>query len=235
MNLINSKAQEQKYYDVILVDCRMPVMDGFELIEDMKLRDFDLNAVLMLSSSDLNENIERARKLGIGGYLVKPIKRTELIQQLGHAVTDETTADVKEVQQHTEVSEIRPLRILLVEDNPDNRLLIKAYLKKLPYQLDEAENGQIAVDRFQQSDYDIVLMDVQMPVMDGHQATRLIRAWEAQTARAPTPIISLTAHAIKEEVDKCLEAGCDTHLSKPVKKATLLETIQTYTNRGLAS
>ena len=123
------------------------------------------------------------------------------------------------------------MHILLVEDNPDNRLLINAYLKKLPYQLDEAENGQIAVDKFQHSDYDIVLMDVQMPVMDGHQATRMIREWEARNARAATPIISLTAHAIKEEVDKCLAAGCDTHLSKPVKKATLIETIQAYTSK----
>jgi signal transduction histidine kinase/DNA-binding response OmpR family regulator len=231
LDLVNSKARENRYFDVILVDCRMPVMDGFELIENMKLRDFDLNTVLMLSSSDLNENIDRAKSLGIGGYLVKPIKRTELIQQLGQAVKQETAGEATEVQVPAETREIRPLHILLVEDNPDNRLLIKAYLKKLPYQLDEAENGQLAVDKFKQSDYDIVLMDVQMPVMDGHQATRLIRAWEAQTARAATPIISLTAHAIKEEIDKCLAAGCDTHLSKPVKKATLVETIQTYTSQ----
>jgi signal transduction histidine kinase/CheY-like chemotaxis protein len=231
LDLVNRKARENRYFDVILVDCRMPVMDGFELIENMKLRDFDLNTVLMLSSSDLNENIDRAKSLGIGGYLVKPIKRTELIQQLGQAVKQETAGEATEVQVPAETREIRPLRILLVEDNPDNRLLIKAYLKKLPYQLDEAENGQLAVDKFKQSDYDIVLMDVQMPVMDGHQATRLIRAWEAQTARAATPIISLTAHAIKEEIDKCLAAGCDTHLSKPVKKATLVETIQTYTSQ----
>jgi len=231
LDVVNKMVQENKYFDVILLDCRMPVMDGFEFIENMKLKNFDLNTILMLSSSDLNENIERAGNLGIGGYLVKPIKRAELIQQLGLTIKQDSAADVKEVQQQAEVHEIKPLHILLVEDNPDNRLLINAYLKKLPYQLDEAENGQIAVDKFQHSDYDIVLMDVQMPVMDGHQATRLIREWEAQNNRAATPIISLTAHAIKEEIDKCLAAGCNTHLSKPVKKATLIETIQAYTNK----
>ena len=231
LDLINKMVQENQFFDVILLDCRMPEMDGFEFLENMKLKNYDLNTVLMLSSSDLNENIERAGKLGIGGYLVKPIKRTELIQQLGITIKEESAGEVKGVQQQTVAAEIRPLHILLVEDNPDNRLLINAYLKKLPYQLDEAENGQIAVDKFQHSDYDIVLMDVQMPVMDGHQATRMIREWEAQNARAATPIISLTAHAIKEEIDKCLAAGCDTHLSKPVKKATLIETIQAYTSK----
>ena len=232
LELIDARVRDKKHaYDVILVDCRMPVMDGFELIEKMKAADFDLKTVLMLSSSDLNDNIERAKNLGIGGYLVKPIKRTELIQQLGQAVIEEAVTEVKQEQAQVEAPEVRPLHILLVEDNPDNRLLIRAYLKKLPYQLDEAQNGQAAVDMFQQSEYDIVLMDVQMPIMDGHQATRLIRAWEAENSRSATPIISLTAHAIKEEIDKCLAAGCDTHLSKPVKKATLIETIQTYTSR----
>lgn len=235
LEVITRMAQEKQKFDVILVDCRMPVMDGFELIENMKTLKLDLNTVLMLSSSDLNENIERAKDLGIGGYLVKPIKRIELIQQLGYAVTEKKSAVISQGQEQVVAREVRPLNILLVEDNPDNRLLIRAYLKKLPYQLDEAENGQAAVDMFQKSDYDIVLMDVQMPVMDGHQATRLIRAWEAESARTPTPIISLTAHAIKEEIDKCLAAGCDTHLAKPVKKATLIETIQSYTSQTPAA
>jgi len=121
------------------------------------------------------------------------------------------------------------LKILLVEDNSDNRLLIKAYLKKLPYEIDEAENGQIAVEKFQTNKYNIVLMDVQMPVMDGHQSTRNIREWERVNEKPATPIISLTAHAIKEEIDKCIEAGCDTHLAKPVKKSTLIDTIKSYT------
>ena len=115
----------------------------------------------------------------------------------------------------------------MVDDNPDNRLLVKAYLKKLPYQLDEAENGEEAVKMFTGSEYDVVLMDVQMPVMDGREATRQIRSWEKQQDNGEmTPIIALTAHAIKEEIDLCLEAGCDTHLSKPVKKTTLISTIQ---------
>jgi len=118
--------------------------------------------------------------------------------------------------------------ILLVEDTDDNRLLIKAYLKKEPYEIDEAENGEIAVEKFKQRDYGLVLMDVQMPVMDGHQATRTIREWEAEQGRVPTPIIALTAHAIKEEMDKSLAAGCNAHLTKPIKKATLIAAIEEY-------
>jgi CheY-like chemotaxis protein len=105
-------------------------------------------------------------------------------------------------------------------------MLIKAYLKNTPHSLDEAENGAIAVDMYKQGNYDLVFMDVQMPVMDGHEATKLIRAWEEENNKTRTKIVSLTAHALKEEVDKCMEAGCDTHLSKPIKKATLLKTIE---------
>ena len=108
-------------------------------------------------------------------------------------------------------------------------MLIKAYLKKTPHSLDEAENGALAVEMYKQNNYDLVLMDVQMPVMDGPEATRLIRAWEKEQNKKHTTIISLTAHAIREEIDKCMAAGCDTHLSKPVKKATLLQTIEEIT------
>ena len=105
-------------------------------------------------------------------------------------------------------------------------MLIKAYLKKKPYDIVEAENGEIALDEFKKTDFDLVLMDVQMPIMDGHTATRLIREYENSNQRKQTPIVSLTAHAIKEEIDKCFEAGCNMHLSKPVKKALLNEMIE---------
>ena len=117
---------------------------------------------------------------------------------------------------------------MLVEDNPDNRMLIKAYLKETSYMLFEAENGQIAVEMFQEGHYDLVLMDVQMPVMDGHKATRTIRGWEAKKHKTATPIVALTAHGTKEEIDKCLAAGCNSHLSKPIKKSTLLSALDSY-------
>ena len=107
---------------------------------------------------------------------------------------------------------------------------MKAYLKKLPYVIEEAENGEEACGSFKSGNYDVVLMDVQMPLMDGREATREIRRWEEQEGRQATPIIALTAHAVKEEIDHCIEAGCDTHLSKPVKKETLISTIKTVTS-----
>ena len=119
----------------------------------------------------------------------------------------------------------RPLRILLAEDSPDNRLLIRAYFKNLPYALETAENGSIAVDKFKASPHDLVLMDVQMPVMDGLSATRAMRKWERDHRLAPTPILALTASALEEDVKRSLAAGCDAHVSKPVRKRVLLEAI----------
>jgi len=122
-------------------------------------------------------------------------------------------------------SEASHRRLLLVEDMLDNRLLVKAYLKREAYDIDEAENGEVAVAKFKAGRYDVVLMDMQMPVMDGYAAARAIRAFEAEQGRSPTTIIALTAHAIREDIDRCLQAGCSAHLAKPVKKATLLQAL----------
>jgi len=124
----------------------------------------------------------------------------------------------------------RPLRILLVEDSEDNRFLMIAYFKHTPYEVDIAENGRIAVEKFKAREYDLVLMDMQMPVMDGYTATRIIRSWEDAQGRRRTPIIALTAFALKEDEEKSLAAGCDSHLNKPIKKVKLLETITAYTS-----
>ncbi|NQT70906.1 MAG: PAS domain S-box protein [Desulfobacteraceae bacterium] len=126
--------------------------------------------------------------------------------------------------------DLQPLNILLVEDVEDNRLLIQSYLKKTPYQIEIAENGVIAVEKFTSGKYDIVLMDIQMPVMDGYTATREIRAWERkQGVKKVTPIVALTAYATKEEEQKSVDAGCTAHLTKPIKKARLMEAIPKYT------
>jgi two-component system sensor histidine kinase/response regulator len=122
-----------------------------------------------------------------------------------------------------------PLSILLVEDMRDNQLLIQAYLKRTPYRLDIAENGEIACGKFKGGRYDLVLMDMQMPVMDGYAATRAIRQWGQEQGRPPTPILALTAYALKDDERKSLDAGCTAHLTKPIKKPTLLAAIVEYT------
>jgi signal transduction histidine kinase/DNA-binding NarL/FixJ family response regulator len=120
------------------------------------------------------------------------------------------------------------LRILMADDTEDNRFLLLSYLRDAPFQVDIAENGQIAVERFRSSRYDVVLMDIEMPVMDGYAATRAIRAFERESGSRPIPIIALTAHAFSEMAAKSLEAGFSAHLTKPIRKVTLLEALAKY-------
>ena len=125
-----------------------------------------------------------------------------------------------------------PIRVLAVEDAPMNLFLIKSYLKGPQYTLETASNGAAAVEKFQRGEFDIVLMDVQMPVMDGHAATQAIRAWEREHGKRPTPILALTAHAYVEQHRESLAAGCNAHIVKPVSKSVLLEAIQTFTSQA---
>ena len=120
------------------------------------------------------------------------------------------------------------LRILLVEDSPDNRTITIAYLQETPYRVDIAENGAIAFERFTGGHYDLVLMDRQMPVMDGLTATRAIREWEQANERPPTPIIALTASALKGDQEKFVAAGCSAYLTKPIKQDVLLQAIKEH-------
>ena len=120
------------------------------------------------------------------------------------------------------------LRILLVEDSSDNRTITVAYLQDTPYRVEIAENGAVAYENFIAGHYDLVLMDRQMPVMDGLTATRAIRAWEQANQRPPTPIIALTASALKGDREKCLAAGCTAFLTKPIKQDVLLQAIKEH-------
>lgn len=213
-------------YDLILADCELPGIDGFTLAGKIREINKTIAVILMLSPAALNQK-NLAQLDDRQKYLTRPVKKKELMRQIAALLSQEDRRKslVTPLQQE---SAVKSLRILLVDDNPDNRLLVNAYLKKLPYVIEEAENGEQAVNMFTARPYDIVLMDVQMPVMDGREATRKIRQWEHQYEKTAIPIIALTAHAIKEEIDLCIEAGCNAHLSKPVKKATLVTTIQSF-------
>ncbi|HZC68539.1 MAG TPA: response regulator [Nitrospirales bacterium] len=218
-------------YELVLLDCRMPEMDGFQVAEAIREHP-GLTGVtmMMLTSENRKEHIQRARDLDLAGYVVKPIRRTDLLEAVATAVGQSRSAAAPARAEAPPQAELapRPLRILLAEDSADNRLLIQSFFKKTPHHLDIADNGTIAVAKFRARSYDLVLMDMQMPVKDGYAATRAIRQWERDHGRPPTPIIALTAHALKEDEEKCLAAGCTTYLTKPIKKATLLQAIQEY-------
>ena len=226
------KARDERApYTLLLLDFQMPGMDGFHVAEEIR-RDDGLKDLLILLVSSDRRGFKRERwpSLGINGHVVKPFKRSELLSTikmaLGERKTIKDTTTGKGVVSGTDTE--RALAILIAEDNEDNRLLMRSYLKKTPHRVDFAENGKEAVEKFKGGGYNIVFMDIQMPVMDGYAATAEIRKWEKSNGLAYTPIIALTAHALKEDEQKSLDAGCTAHLTKPIKKAVLHEAIATF-------
>jgi PAS domain S-box-containing protein len=219
-------------YRLVLLDCRMPEMDGFQVAERLRaIPNLAGVTVIMLSSDARVGDKARSQELGMAGYLVKPVKRAELFEAIAAAVgKSQVFAPGPALEAApTPAKDQRALRILLAEDSQDNRLLVQSYLKHTPHHLDLADNGAIAVAKFRARRFDLVFMDMQMPVMDGYAATRRIRQWEKEIGRSPTPIVALSAFALQEEIQKSLDAGCTAHLTKPIKKAILLNAIQEYT------
>ena len=217
--LVRQLRAEQGHLDWIFCDSRLPDVDGIELARELTQAAPEAGIVLLLDSTQLGADLERVKAIERASFLVKPLKRHEVRELLVRKPASEAApTDLLALPAGTRAH----ARLLLVEDNPDNRLLIRTYLKKEPYDVEEAENGAIAVACFGEGRYDLILMDVQMPVMDGHEATRAIRDFERSNGRPPVPIIALTAHAVKEDMEKSLAAGCTAHLTKPIKKQVLL-------------
>ena len=224
------EAQEAgKPYDFVILDYQMPGMDGLmTAVEIRKEPKWSSLAIIMLSSGYPQEDIAAAKKVGIERFLYKPVKRNDMQEAICGELGKKEAAQPQAETAPAASGAQNPLSILLVEDNEDNRLLISTYLKNTPHRLHMAENGAVAVKAFQSANYDIVLMDMQMPVMDGYAATREIRRWERERGRAPAPIIALTAYALKEDEKKSLDAGCTGHMTKPIKKAKLLAALAGY-------
>jgi signal transduction histidine kinase/DNA-binding response OmpR family regulator len=227
------RANEQRApYGLLLLDAGLPDMSGFQTVEQFKALPVEKGLVtIMLTSDHWADDIARTYDLGLGGYLVKPIRRADLLQTIGIALTRSKGPQAgasTESKEPAKSAAIHPLRLLLVEDSPDNQVLVSSYLKQTGHSLDIADNGAIGVEKFKSHPYDVVLMDIQMPVMDGYGATKSIREWERSHDLPPVPIIALTAYALKEETDKIFQAGCTTHITKPVKKTTLLEVLRAH-------
>ena len=224
---LRQAAESSHPYGLLLIDCRMPGMDGFQVVEAIRRSDLAAGlTIIMMASDHWADDIARTYDLGLNGYLTKPIRRSDLLQTLSIAMDRARGVPVTSPLSRTPLPvATRPLHILLVEDSPDNQVLVQSYLKSTPYQVDVAEHGGVAVEQFKQGHYDVILMDMNMPVMDGYEATRAIRAWEHEQDLAETQIIALTALALREEGEKILDAGCNAHLTKPIKRQTLLEVL----------
>jgi PAS domain S-box-containing protein len=180
--------------------------------------------IMALSSSDTPKQRQLAKSLELT-FLPKPIKRHELIQSIGRELRPPLEHNAEAIPDAAPLPD-GVLNILLAEDNPDNVLLINVFLKQAKHHLDVACDGLVAVEKFRQNHYDVILMDIQMPNMGGYEATAEIRSIEKSTGRAPTMIIALTAHALKEDEQRSMDAGCNGHLTKPIKKKVLLEVLQ---------
>lgn len=215
-------------YQLLLLDCRMPGMDGFQVVEELhRSTSFRNLTIIMLASDHWADDIARTYDMGLGGYLTKPIRRSDLQQTVSIALARGRGISLPPPPAApVPCAPSKALHILLVEDSPDNQVLVRSYLKQTPHQLDVADHGGIALERFKKNQYDLILMDMNMPVMDGYEATAQMRTWEQQHHLAPTQIIALTALALKEEGEKILQAGCNAHMTKPIKKKTLIELLQ---------
>jgi two-component system sensor histidine kinase/response regulator len=224
-------------YEFVLLDSRMPDLNGFEVAERIRADPFLQGLAILMLTSDFGGStyrsgeVARTYDLGLAGYLEKPIKRSELRRALAiaHRRTQGLPPLPRQAEAPVALVDHRALRILVVEDSTDNQLLVKAYLKTTPYKVDIAENGRIACDMVTVGRYDLVLMDIHMPVMDGYTTTATIREWEMKQGIPPTPILALTAYAYPEDKRRIKAVGCNGVLAKPIKKAALLEAILIYT------
>ena len=227
-------------YSFIIVDGRvdrradggLPPIDGFETGARIQAIFPDLPMV-MLSSDDRPGDEARCRENGFSGYAVRPVSRAGLHQLISKALECSRTkvagpAGQPEPGGSGGMAHGRCLRVLVAEDSPDNRLLVQLYMEGSPHSLTFVEHGGEAVDQAACGEFDVVLMDLQMPVMDGLTATRAIRAMELGRGTRAVPILALSANARPEDIESSLEAGCTAHLSKPISKRRLLAAFDEY-------
>ncbi len=213
-------------YRLLLLDLLIPDMDGFEVAERVKASPFGADVeIILLTSVGQKGDTRRCKELGISGYLLKPVKQPELLDAITMALGQPSREGGAVITRHLIREARRRLSILLAEDNIVNQKLAVKLLEKRGYQVAVASNGREAVDAFEGERFDLILMDVQMPEMDGLEATRLIREKEAE-GNKHIPILAMTAHAMKGDREECLAAGMDDYLSKPFKPKELYSMIE---------
>ncbi|MDY3556265.1 response regulator [Gemmata sp. JC717] len=225
-----------KAFPLVLLDGMMPGMDGFSTAERI-VGDSELAgaAVLMLTSADRQGDAARCREIGVAAYLVKPVKSAELSRAIAAALRGTCSLSASPADSRSPrdaagrgASQGPRLRVLVAEDNPVNQRVVLRLLEKFGHAVTMTADGRQAVDALGREPFDIVLMDVQMPEMDGFEATQLIRQREAGTGRH-TLVVAMTAHAMKGDRERCLIAGMDDYVSKPVQRSELTRVLDRAT------
>jgi two-component system, sensor histidine kinase and response regulator len=231
-----SEAQEAgEPFALILMDMHMPKMDGFELIERIRQKPgMSTATIIMLTSAGHRGDAARCQKLGVAAYLLKPIRQSELREAIARVLgAREQKGAIKLITRYSLHDAREPgtsLRILLAEDNAVNQRLASRLLEKRGHSVVVAGNGREALDALEKGSFDLMFMDVQMPVMDGFEATEAIRKKEG-AGGVRLPIVALTAHAMKGDREKCLAGGMDGYLSKPIRPQELDEILNSYLAR----
>ncbi len=219
-------------FALVLLDYHMPGMDGITVAREIKNRpEFGTPTILMLSSGGGPNEAREARASGIAACLFKPFKQSELLAAVLKALNRSVPADAKPYKRAHEADDAGPpLRILLAEDNRVNQVLAVRMLEKRGHTVVAVQNGRQAVEALEGDSFDLALLDVQMPVMDGLQAAGMIRQKEHETGAAHLPLIALTAHAMSGDRERCLAAGMDGYVSKPINSRQLFAAIRELKN-----
>jgi signal transduction histidine kinase/CheY-like chemotaxis protein len=226
--------KEKAPYRLVLLDAHMPEMDGFSVVEQIHHSPELAGAtIMMLSSADHSDQVKQCRELGLKVHLRKPVHQAELLTAIRTALGARSPKNARAAAKPVRAQERSGYkwRILLAEDHPVNQRLVVGLLEKRGHLVKVATNGREAVDLFAQERFDIVLMDVQMPEMNGFEATREIRECEA-ALNIRTPIIAMTAYAMTGDRERCLAAGMDAYLSKPIRVDEVLSTIENLISKS---
>ena len=238
-------------FDIVFIDWHLDGMNGDQFARKIRAAEDGLqDTLLVLMSSTLKGSCDDVKKIGFSGYLTKPFYPKQLdamMKLLWHATINKQPIgflsyhDINamlhsslENEKKREQNKFQNVRVLVVEDMPVNRMLMKKTLEKYGCNIDFAEDGQIAVDKMQNESFDIVFMDCQMPNMDGFEATAHIRINEAKSG-IKTPIVALTADAMQGDREKCLNAGMDDYMNKPIKPSRISEILNKWIKRADAA
>jgi two-component system sensor histidine kinase/response regulator len=235
LELMRLETERGQPFEIVLTDLHMPEMDGFAFVEELRKNSSGTKQVLMLTSGERQGDLARSRELGIAAYLTKPVRRAELRAAVCMAVgqgrpNGESAKSTESIPPQTARENGkggRSLHILLAEDNEVNQLVACGILELAGHTVKVANNGLEVAPLLAAHSFDVVLMDIQMPAMDGFQATAALRESEKHTG-AHMPVIAMTAHALAGYKEKCLESGMDGYVTKPVRQDLLLEALAPY-------